>query len=97
MEESEDQSGDGIRILKKTEQDIQLSEAETKEIANSLLAEAPRNSQPSILSRRHGEKRPSQNTQQPIAHGGTAQTKSRFFVFPPCLRERMVVGNFFLP
>ena len=39
-------------------------------------------------TRRHGEKKPSHNNQQPIAHGGTVQTKSRFLSF---LRERMAV------
>ena len=63
-------------------------------------AEEQPNSHSLTETRRHGEKRPSQNTQQPIARGGTAKTKSRFFVFPPCppyLCERMAVGNFFLP
>ena len=68
--------------------------------ANSLLAEAQRargRGGTAILSRRHGEKNPSQNNQQPIARGGTAKNQIPVFVYPPCLRERMAVENFFLP
>ena len=59
---------------------LQISEAGTKEIANSHSSRGERgdaekqpNSHSLTETRRHGEKRPSQNTQQPIARGGTAE------------------------
>ena len=78
----------------------QSNEAGTKETANNRFSRGERgdaekqpNSHSLTETRRHGEKPPSQKNQQPIARGETTNSP----VFPPCLRERMAVGNFFLP